>query len=499
MSVAKYIPLTFVSSLKEKERLILNTMLIHHYGMEVEEDVALSYYIEGTQYGFNASAKDEGVNRFVRISDIKNGGIDWDNVPFCDCDDPSSYLLKDHDIIVARTGGTTGKSDIVHSPPKGSVYAGYLIRIRANAETNPTFISIFLNSYFYWEQITSLNRDEFRPSVNAKKLSALRLPKFSRLIQDEIARLANSTRQDLASIIPEITPVIAATQAQKSLEGEILHQQSLLVKLKQVILQEAIQGKLTEDWRAANPDIEPAGKLLQRIKDEKVRLIAEKKIRKEKPLPKINPEEIPFEIPEGWVWCRLLELSEKTGSGSTPSGGKSAYSDSGIPFLRSQNVHNTGLVLKDVARISDSIHERMSNTTVFPDDLLLNITGGSIGRCSIVTNKVKEANVNQHVAIIRPVDRSFGQYLHSIIISPYFQEKIEDAQTGAGREGLPKNKMDRIPIPLPPLAEQAVIIERVEALMATCQKLESEIEHSRNHAANLLQAVLKEAFAPANT
>jgi type I restriction enzyme S subunit len=140
----------------------------------------------------------------------------------------------------------------------------------------------------------------------------------------------------------------------------------------------------------------------------------------------------------------------------------------------------------------------MEGTTVFPEDLLLNITGGSIGRCAIVSDEIEEANVNQHVAIIRPVLRPSGKYLHAVILSPYFQGKIEEAQTGAGREGLPKNKMDRIAIPLPPLAEQAAIVERVEALMTTCRALEAEIDQSRAHAAHLLQAVLKEAFAPAS-
>ncbi|MFN9881616.1 MAG: restriction endonuclease subunit S, partial [Planctomycetota bacterium] len=145
-----------------------------------------------------------------------------------------------------------------------------------------------------------------------------------------------------------IKRITKARVAVAAAQHEITHQQSLLAKLKQGILQEAIQGKLTADWRAAHPDVEPASQLLHRIQAEKARLIAAKKLRKEKPRPKITPAEIPFEIPKGWEWCRLIELSEKTGSGSTPSGGKSAYSASGIPFLRSQNVHDYGLVLNDV-------------------------------------------------------------------------------------------------------------------------------------------------------
>jgi type I restriction enzyme S subunit len=116
----------------------------------------------------------------------------------------------------------------------------------------------------------------------------------------------------------------------------------------------------------------------------------------------------------------------------------------------------------------------------------------------VVSSEIDEANVNQHVAIIRPIIRPSNAHLHAVILSPYFQGKIEEAQTGAGREGLPKGKMDRIPIPLPPLAEQAAIVERIESLMATCRELAAEIERSRTHAADLLQAVLKEAFAPAS-
>lgn len=268
-----------------------------------------------------------------------------------------------------------------------------------------------------------------------------------------------------------------------------------LPQLKQAILQEAIQGKLTADWRAAHPDVEPASQLLQRIRAEKARLVAAKKLRPEKPLPKITPDEIPFEIPKGWEWTRLGEVCEKTGSGSTPSGGKTTYLATGIPFLRSQNVHDGGLVLDDVACISMAIHARMKGTTVYPQDILLNITGGSIGRCALVSDEIEEANVNQHVAIIRPLIRSSGSFLHMVILSPYFQNKVDEAQTGAGREGLPKNKMDRILIPLPTLAEQEAIVEKVEALMATCRTLEAEIEHARTHAAHLLQAVLREAFS----
>lgn len=279
-----------------------------------------------------------------------------------------------------------------------------------------------------------------------------------------------------------------------NLSKEIRIQKGTLSQLKQAILQEAIQGKLTQEWREQNPNTEPASELLKRIKAEKAKLIKEKKIKKEKTLSKISNEEIPFELPEDWVWCRLLDLCSKTGSGSTPRGGKSAYIKSGIKFIRSQNVYDDGLRIKDIAYISDEVHEKMKGTKVESKDLLLNITGGSIGRCCIVPSTFDTGNINQHVSIIRSIDSSFSNFLHKVICSNYFQKTIIDVQTGAGREGLPKNKMDEILIPFPPEIERQIIVEKVETFMQKCNALEQEITQSEEHANMLMQAVLKEAF-----
>lgn len=278
------------------------------------------------------------------------------------------------------------------------------------------------------------------------------------------------------------------------LKKEIQTQKQLISQLKQSILQEAIQGKLTQEWRERNPNTESASKLLERIKTEKKQLIKNKKIRKEKPLPPITKEEIPFELPENWVWCRLLDLCEKTGSGSTPRGGKSAYINSGIKFIRSQNVYDDELRTNGIAFISEKVHEKMSGTKVEAEDLLLNITGGSIGRCCIVPKNFDTGNINQHVSIIRSVEKSFSYFLHKVICSNYFQKTILEVQTGAGREGLAKNKMDEILIPFPPEIEREAIVQKAETLLQKCNALEQEITQSEQHANMLMQAVLKEAF-----
>ena len=173
-------------------------------------------------------------------------------------------------------------------------------------------------------------------------------------------------------------------------------------------------------------------------------------------------DEIPFDVPEGWEWCRLLPLTIKIGAGSTPTGGAAVYSKSGIKFIRSQNVYDDGLVLNDVAYISEEINQKKSGSIVKPKDILLNITGGSIGRCVLVPDDFDIANVNQHVIIIRLANPELRKYLHSIITSSYIQEQILSRQVGSGRGGLSAETLSTFLIPLPPMNEQVSIIKKLQ-------------------------------------
>lgn len=240
---------------------------------------------------------------------------------------------------------------------------------------------------------------------------------------------------------------------------------------------------------------ESVGALLERVRVERERLVKDKKIKRQRALPPISEDEKPFELPKGWEWCRLGELCSKTGSGSTPSGGKSAYIAEGIKFIRSQNVYNNGLRWNKEAHIPQVIHDQMSGTKLLPNDLLLNITGGSIGRCCILSSDFDSGNINQHIAIIRLVFTNLTSYFHKVICSNFFQNEIITVQTGSGREGLPKNRMDNMLVPLPPLSEQKAIVTKVEKLLALCDQLKTQITQNQNHAKALMQAVLKEAFA----
>jgi type I restriction enzyme S subunit len=168
------------------------------------------------------------------------------------------------------------------------------------------------------------------------------------------------------------------------------------------------------------------------------------------------------EIPVEWEVKKLKYLVSKVGSGVTPKGGASVYQLSGVPLLRSQNIHFDGLKMDDVAYISEETHDSMANSKVQAGDALLNITGASIGRCFYADEYLGEANVNQHVCIVRPKNEVTTKYLYFILRSNLGQEQIDVAQTGSGREGLNFEALNNFLIPHISLEEQDTIVRHIE-------------------------------------
>ncbi|MBL7103698.1 MAG: restriction endonuclease subunit S [Bacteroidales bacterium] len=455
-------------------------------------------------YAFKSSQyKKQGIP-VIRISDFSNEKIVLtDCVYYDESDGLSKYELKEGDIIIALTGGTIAKLAIVQEG-LGKLYLNQ--RVGKFEALNP---DEFESEYVYWiaRSVQSIIKDlawgAAIPNVSPKQIEALDFPLPDKKIQKGIISFLNDLKnQEIDSnriyfkkyIDNEIIKLQENQVSGNNISTALTHQLDLVKQLRQAFLREAMQGKLTQEWRESHPDLvegEPASELLAKIKAEKEQLIKEKKIKKQKPLPPITENEIPFEIPENWVWCRLREVCSKIGSGSTPKG--SNYSNDGIPFFRSQNVHNDGLVYDDIKFISEDVHQKMNGTTVLTNDVLLNITGGSLGRCALVPSDFEEGNVSQHVSIIRPVKLE-NSYLHKIILSPLIQGYIFNSTTGAGREGLPKYNLEQFVIPLPPLSEQQRIVSKLDKLMQYCDKLEQSIDQSLQQAESLRQSILKRAF-----
>ncbi len=265
-------------------------------------------------------------------------------------------------------------------------------------------------------------------------------------------------------------------------------------QLRQTILNLAVRGKLVPQ----DPKDEPASELLTRMENEKVRLVEEGVIKKQELVDPVKECDMPFRIAQSWQAVRMGWLARKLGAGSTPLGGKTVYQSQGVPFLRSQNIYDDGLRLDDVALIPRTVHNRMSGTHIQKGDILLNITGASIGRCALVPNDFPEGNVSQHVAIIRLFDPSIREFIHLSLISPIYQRMIMNVQVGVSREGLSMQSLKTFTMVLPPRAEQHRIVTKVNELMVLCDELETRITINMTTSLKLLEATLQEVLAGAN-
>ena len=192
------------------------------------------------------------------------------------------------------------------------------------------------------------------------------------------------------------------------------------------------------------------------------------------------------EFTEEWEKCKLGELAVKVGSGSTPKGGNAVYTTSGHCFVRSQNVGMGHLILNDIAYIDESTHQKQKSTELRTNDVLLNITGASIGRTALATEEINGGNVNQHVCIIRTNSNVEPSYICDYIQTSKIQKYIQSLQTGGSREGLNFEQIRSFPIYIPMVEEQvkiskllSLINERIAIQSKLIEKLESLIKGLR--------------------
>jgi type I restriction enzyme, S subunit len=291
-----------------------------------------------------------------------------------------------------------------------------------------------------------------------------------------------------------IDKLVNTKSIKEDLELELSTGQSLLKQLKQTILQEAIEGKLTAKWRAKNSDIGTAKELLEQIKTEKEKLVKDKKIKASKPLSPINEDEIPFDIPQSWEWCRTDDICLSISSGSTPS--KDAFiGDDGIAYLKVYNIQNQKI---DFHYKPQFIKPEINNTKLkrsilYPQDVVMNIVGPPLGKIAIIPNTYPQWNCNQAIVHFKLVEPLIHKYLYYFLRELSFLKYIHFKGV-AGQDNISITQSRSILFPLPPLEEQKEIVATIEKLFAICDELEGEINQNKTTVENLMATVLKEAF-----
>ena len=294
------------------------------------------------------------------------------------------------------------------------------------------------------------------------------------------------------SLLAEIEKSNSDKELLKNLElvfsnfDKVIRSKEDIKDIRNLILSLAIKGKLVEQ----NSEDEPASELLTRIKEEKERLIKEKVIKKEKELPKIEKDEIPFEIPKSWEWVRLGEICQYIQRGRSPE-----YSEiEEIPVVSQKCVQWTGFDITKVRYINpNSLNKYSEERFLQKKDLLWNSTGeGTLGRIAIFNgSKFKKVVVDSHVTIIRALNIE-SRYLLLYFSSGKVQDEINSKATGSTKQTeLSISIIKEYILPLPPLAEQQRIVERVEKLMSICDTLEEKIVESERVSEKLLESLVK--------
>lgn len=276
------------------------------------------------------------------------------------------------------------------------------------------------------------------------------------------------------------------------LKSELAHQQTLLKKLRQQILQEAIEGKLTADWRANNPNVEPASELLKCIAAEKA-----EQVKAQKPLPLIKDEEKPFKLPQKWEWCRLGEVSDFISGNNFLS--TDFTNGKGTKCIKITNA-GVGRIVETDDRLPPSFIEKFERYLVYEGDIVLALTrpyiseGLKVSRCPKSYHK---SLLNQRVAVTRANNKALKQeYCYQFLKSNFVLSGYKDEFDAKGQQpNLKKEHVTHLCLPLPPLDEQQAIVVKVDKLLALCDQLESQITQNQTHAEQLMQAVLKEAFS----
>ena len=281
------------------------------------------------------------------------------------------------------------------------------------------------------------------------------------------------------------------------LGGELTHQQTLLKKLRQQILQEAIEGKLTAEWRAQNPDVEPASELLNRIATEKAQLVKDKKIKAQKPLSPITDEEKTFELPPGWEWCRLGELLETVQYGTSK---KCTYEQSNVtPILRIPNVSSGTVCTSDLKYTVLSDKEKLQYSLMEGDLLIIRSNGSRklVGKTVYIDKSFEKYGFAGYLIRLRFFpQRPVSRLIQLFLSSPFIRASIEDPlRTTVGINNINSSEICSLVVCLPPLEEQNEILRKVDGNQAICDQLETQILQNQTHADQLMQAVLKEAFS----
>ena len=408
----------------------------------------ISQLSEPPQYGFTDTARTEAVGpRFVRITDIKGGKINWDAVPYCSCQEPEKYLLRDGDILVARAG-SVGKSFLVTDIPEVAVFASYMIRLRAKGHTLPDLIYWFFQSQQFWLQVADVSRGSAMGNINGKMLAALTLPQASAEEQRAISEFLVAFRKKVSGEhieLPELsTPFENVTRIVARIE-ELARRVEEARGLRQETVEEAEALIASAGKEAFNPKAD----------------WAEAKVGEFCDPPQYGYTASAVEEPVGPKMLRITDIQEGRVNWGT------------VPYCECPEPE------KYLLRENDLVFAR---------------TGATTGK-SFVIRDCPESVFASYLIRLRVRRLVTVDYLYRYFQSPSYWSQITDEKKGTGQPNVNGQKLSNLRIPIAPPNEQRRIVAYLDGLQAKVDGLRRLQAETQKELDALMPSVLAKAFA----
>ncbi|MBK8219355.1 MAG: restriction endonuclease subunit S [Myxococcales bacterium] len=440
-------------------------------------------------------ANGDNMRPYMRAANVTWDGISLDDVKEMDFSPKEfvTYELKDGDILLSEASGSAsevGKPAIWRDQVPGCCFQNTLIRVRSRGPL-PEYLHLHFLADARLGRFAAVGKGSGINHLGADRLSSwpTALPPLNeqhRIVAKLEALQARSRRAREA--LDAVPP--------------------LLEKLRQSILAAAFRGDLTKDWRAKNKDVEPATELLKRIRAERKKKWEEAELAKMKAKGKPptddkwkakykEPEPVDTtglpELPNGWCWASVDELTGLVTSGSR--GWAEYYADTGPLFIRSQDINTDSLSLHEVAHVQVPASAEGARTRVRQFDLLITITGANVTRCAWVTEPPGEAYVSQHVALVRPAFADSTPYMHLWLVSETGgRRRLKQAAYGLGKPGLSLDDVATVQVPLAPAEEQSEIVRRAAELRRSATSTDMLLKAQLVHLGLFERSVLAKAF-----
>ncbi len=402
----------------------------------------------------------------------------------------------------------SGKIHLSDKPTKTDmilVKSGDLVISGINVEKGAMSIYRGIKDVIATIHYSSYSFDDKKIDIDFLKMF-LKSPEFKRAIKEQVpggikTEIKPKHLLPLEVVIPdnimeqkEVVKHFSKLENQNlQLDTELIYQQDLIKQLREAFLQEAMQGKLTKQSKQDGSAIE----LLEKIKEEKEKLIDEKIIRKEKGFLPIKAEEIPFDIPENWVWCKLSEVCLKITDGTHNS--PPNYEKGDFKYVTAKNIKDIGIDLSKITYVSNEVHKEIFARCNPEKGDILYIKDGATTGIVTINNLEEPFSMLSSVALLKPSFFIENKFLMYALRSPFYYKATRKDMSGVAITRVTLEKIQRAIIPLPPIQEQKRIVKKLEELMNLSDGLIESINQSKIEIERLIKTLLNEALGVATT